>query len=150
MAALWSWPTRPEEKDDDTEKDRDTRHTDCGAGADVHGHDRLCRSPSRRHGDSRDHHGGDAAIAVGHRASKIIGTPVYNEQGEKVGDIDDLIVTPDRTLSYAIVSVGGFLGLVGRLIAIPVEQIRAERDKLILPRATKEELKKVPEFQYAS
>jgi len=87
---------------------------------------------------------------VGHRASKIIGTPVYNEQGEKVGDIDDLIVTPDRTLSYAIVSVGGFLGLGGRLVAIPVEQIRAERDKLILPRATKEELKKVPEFQYAS
>jgi len=90
------------------------------------------------------------AIAIGHRASKLIGAPVYNEQDEKVGSIDDLIVTPDRALSYAIVSVGGFLGLGGRLVAIPVEQIRAERDKLILPGATKEELKKVPEFQYAS
>jgi sporulation protein YlmC with PRC-barrel domain len=94
------------------------------------------------------------AIAVGHRASKLIGTPVYNEQGEKVGSIDDLIVTPDRALSYAIVSVGGFLGLGGRLVAIPVEQIRVEirveQDKLVLPGATKEALQKVPEFKYAS
>src|SRR5919106_400529 len=88
------------------------------------------------------------AIAVGHRASKLIGSPVYNEQGEKVGNIDDLIVTPDRAVSYAIVSVGGFLGLGGRLVAIPVEQIRAEQDKLVLPGATKEALLKVPEFKY--
>jgi sporulation protein YlmC with PRC-barrel domain len=89
------------------------------------------------------------AIAVGHRASKLIGAPVYNEQGERVGSIDDLIVTPDRALSYAIVSVGGFLGLGGRLVAIPVEQIRVEQDKLVLPGATKEALQKVPEFKYA-
>jgi sporulation protein YlmC with PRC-barrel domain len=89
------------------------------------------------------------AIAVGHRASKLIGAPVYNEQEEKVGSIDDLIITPDRSLSYAILSVGGFLGLGGRLVAIPVEQIRDENGRLILPGATKEALKKVPEFQYA-
>jgi hypothetical protein len=90
------------------------------------------------------------AIAVGHRASKLIGAPVYNEQEEKVGSIDDLIITPDHSLSYAILSVGGFLGLGGRLVAIPVEQIRDEKGRLILPGATKEALKKVPEFQYAS
>jgi len=37
------------------------------------------------------------AIAVGHRASKLIGAPVYNEQEEKVENIDDLIITPDRS-----------------------------------------------------
>jgi sporulation protein YlmC with PRC-barrel domain len=90
------------------------------------------------------------AIAVGHRASKLLGAPVYNEQEEKVGTIDDLIITPDRSLSFAILSVGGFLGLGGRLVAIPVEQIHDEQGRLILPGATKEALKKVPEFQYAS
>jgi sporulation protein YlmC with PRC-barrel domain len=90
------------------------------------------------------------AIAVGHRASKLIGTPVYNEQEEKVGNIDDLIITPDRSLSYAILAVGGFLGLGGRLVAIPVDQIHDQQGRLILPGATKEALKKVPEFQYAS
>jgi sporulation protein YlmC with PRC-barrel domain len=90
------------------------------------------------------------AIAVGHRASKLIGAPVYNEQDEKVGNIDDLIITPDRSVSYAIVSVGGFLGLGRRLVAIPVEQIHDEKGRLTLPGATKEALKGLPEFQYAS
>jgi hypothetical protein len=47
------------------------------------------------------------------------------------------------------VSVGGFLGLGRRLVAIPVEQIRDEQGRLILPGATKEALKGLPEFQYA-
>jgi sporulation protein YlmC with PRC-barrel domain len=90
------------------------------------------------------------AIAVGHRASKLIGAPVYNEQEERIGSIDDLIISPDRSVSFAVVSVGGFLGLGGRLIAIPVEQLREEKDRLILPGATKEVLAKLPEFQYVS
>jgi sporulation protein YlmC with PRC-barrel domain len=90
------------------------------------------------------------AIAVGHRASKLIGAPVYNEQDERVGSIDDLIISPDRSVSYAVVSVGGFLGLGGRLVAIPVEQLQAKEDRLVLPGATKDALAKLPEFQYAS
>jgi sporulation protein YlmC with PRC-barrel domain len=89
------------------------------------------------------------AIAVGHRASKLISAPVYNEQEERIGSIDDLIISPDRAVSFAVVSVGGFLGLGGRLVAIPVEQLRAEKDRLILPGATKEALTKLPEFKYA-
>ena len=87
---------------------------------------------------------------MGHRASKVIGAPVYNEQDERVGTVDDLIITPDRSLSYAVVSVGGFLGLGKRLVAIPVEQLRDEKGKFILPGATKEALKALPEFQYAA
>lgn len=90
------------------------------------------------------------AIALGHRASKLIGATVYNEQDEKVGTVDDLIVAPDRSLSYAVVSVGGFLGIGKRLVAIPVEQLRDEKGKVILPGATKEALKALPEFQYAA
>jgi sporulation protein YlmC with PRC-barrel domain len=90
------------------------------------------------------------AIAVGRRAAKLIDAAVYNEQGEKVGEIDDLIISPDRSVSFAILSVGGFLGLGGRLVAIPVEQIQDKEDRLVLPGATKEALAKLPEFQYAS
>jgi sporulation protein YlmC with PRC-barrel domain len=88
-------------------------------------------------------------ITVGHRASKLLGAPVYNEHEERVGTIDDLIITPDRALSSAILSVGGFLGLGRRLVAISVEQLRDEQGRLILPGATKEALKEFPEFQYA-
>ena len=88
-------------------------------------------------------------IAVGNRASKLISAPVYNEQEERVGSIDDLIISPDRSVSFAIVSVGGFLGLGSRLVAIPVEQLTEQKDRLILPGATKEALAKLPEFKYA-
>ena len=40
----------------------------------------------------------------------ILGQHVYNDKNERVGTVDDLIVTPDKALSYAIVNVGGFLG----------------------------------------
>jgi sporulation protein YlmC with PRC-barrel domain len=90
------------------------------------------------------------AIAMGQRASKLIGAPVYNEQEEKIGNVDDLIITPDHSLSVAILSVGGFLGLGGRLVAIPVEQLRDEQGRLLLPGANKEALKGLPEFRYAS
>src|SRR5690242_11338400 len=62
------------------------------------------------------------AVAVGYRASKLIGAPVYNDKNEKIGKIGDLIVKPDGTLSLAVVDVGGFLGMGRHHVAIPVEQ----------------------------
>jgi hypothetical protein len=44
-------------------------------------------------------------IAVGWRASRLIHTDVYNDSNEKIGRIDDFIVSPDGSLSVAIVDV---------------------------------------------
>ena len=38
----------------------------------------------------------------------ILGQPVYNDKDEQVGSIDDIIVSPDKAVSYAIVNAGGF------------------------------------------
>ena len=63
-------------------------------------------------------------VAVGWSAKKqIIGHVVYNDAGDKVGRIDDLIVTPDSSVSFAIVGTGGFVGIKRHHVAIPVEQI---------------------------
>src|SRR5262249_29782605 len=49
-------------------------------------------------------------VASGWSAKKqILGKDVYNDTGEKIGEINDLIVAPNKSLSYAIVGVGGFL-----------------------------------------
>jgi sporulation protein YlmC with PRC-barrel domain len=80
---------------------------------------------------------------------KILGQPVYNDNKERVGTVDDLIVTPDKAISYAIVNAGGFLGLAKHYVAIPVSQLKLVDKKLVLPGATKEALKASPEFQYA-
>jgi sporulation protein YlmC with PRC-barrel domain len=89
-------------------------------------------------------------VAMGWSAKKqILGKSVYNNVGEKVGDINDLIVTPDKAVSYAIVGVGGFLGVGEHEIAVPVGQLKQLEGKIVLPGATKEALKAAPKFEYA-
>jgi uncharacterized protein YrrD len=79
----------------------------------------------------------------------ILGQPVYNDKDERVGSVGDIIVTPDKAISYAIVNAGGFLGLTKHNVAIPVSQFKSVDNKLVLPGATKDALKASPEFQYA-
>ena len=78
----------------------------------------------------------------------ILGQPVYNEKDERVGLVEDIIVTPDKAISYGIINAGGFLGLTKHNVAVPVSQFKLVDTKLVLPGATKEALKASPEFQY--
>ena len=90
------------------------------------------------------------AVMQGWSAKKaILGKAVYNDKNEKIGTIDDLIITPDRSVSYAIIGAGGFLGIGKHDVAIPMSQLKLEKDKFILPGATKEALKAMPKFEYA-
>ena len=90
------------------------------------------------------------AVALGWSAKKqILDKDVYNDKDEKVGVVEDLIVAPDKAVSYVIVGVGGFLGLARHDVAIPAGQLKSEGGKLILPGATKETLKALPMFEYA-
>jgi sporulation protein YlmC with PRC-barrel domain len=45
------------------------------------------------------------------RASKLIGLNVYNDQNEKLGDINELIVETSGKIIGYVIGVGGFLGL---------------------------------------
>jgi sporulation protein YlmC with PRC-barrel domain len=90
------------------------------------------------------------ALALGWSAKKqIMDKDVYNSNNEKVGKVEDLIIAPDKAVSYAIVGVGGFLGIDRHDVAIPAGQFKIEGDKLMLPGATKEALKALPKFEYA-
>ncbi len=80
---------------------------------------------------------------------KILGHDVYNDKNQKVGRISDLIVGPDKASSFAIVAVGGFLGMGRHDVAIPVKQFQEKGGKFILPGATKEAVKGMPPFHYA-
>jgi hypothetical protein len=81
---------------------------------------------------------------------KILGHDVYNDQNEKLGTIDDLILGSDKASSFAIVGAGGFLGIAQHDVAIPVKQFQEKDGKFILPGATKEAVKGMPEFKYAN
>ena len=90
-----------------------------------------------------------ALVLKGWRASKLIGATVYNDQNQRIGKIEDMIVSPDGKISAAVIDVGGFLGIGKHRVAIPPEQFTdISAKKLVLPNATKEALKSLPEFQY--
>jgi sporulation protein YlmC with PRC-barrel domain len=80
---------------------------------------------------------------------KLLNHSIYNDRNEDIGKIEDVIVSPKRTVSWAIVGVGGFLGINRKDVAIPMNQLRFEGEKLVLPGATKQVLKDMPGFSYA-
>jgi hypothetical protein len=88
---------------------------------------------------------------VGHafRVSKLVGSNVTNEKNETIGKIDDILVDKQNVL-FAVVQVGGFLGIGSRLVAVPYNtlQIADGGKKIQLPGASKDALNKLPEFRY--
>ena len=90
------------------------------------------------------------SLATGYRTSKVVGSTVVNEANETVGTIDDLIVTPGGQAPYAVLSVGGFLGLGTKYVVVPFSSLQMQNNKIVLPGATKDALKALPEFRYKS
>lgn len=90
----------------------------------------------------------DAVIKGVSVKKQVLGKPVYNEAKEKVGNVQDLIVTPENAVSFAIVGAGGFVSLGRHDVAIPVNQFQYDQGRIVLPGATKDAIKALPEFKY--
>ena len=89
-------------------------------------------------------------LAAGYRASKVVGSSVVNDADETIGKIDDLLVSPDGKQPYAVLSIGGFLGMGTHLVVVPYGALKFADKKVMLPGGTKEGLKMLPEFKYAT
>ena len=89
------------------------------------------------------------ALAGSARASKLIGSNVYNGD-TSIGHIEDIMVARDRaTVTAIILSVGGFLGVGDKLVAVPVNQIRVGPEAKFITDLTKEQLANAPAFDFA-
>lgn len=86
-------------------------------------------------------------VALGFRVSQLLGKPVYNPQGETIGHLDDFVVQRDKVL-MTIINVGGFLGIGGRLVAIPYSSLRMTPKGIVLPGASKTAVGRLPAFRY--
>lgn len=86
----------------------------------------------------------------GYRASKVIGAAVYNGQNQQIGTVDDLILNHQNQADLIVISVGGFLGVGGKLVALPYGKVeRADNGHVLLADGSKEALQKLPNFTYA-
>src|ERR1700712_1232231 len=91
----------------------------------------------------------------GMRASKIVGSSVYNDHDEKIGSIDDLVIGNDHSL-HAVLSVGGFLGMGSKMVQVPFDNLEfgntkgSSDNKVVLPGSSKQDLTSMPDFQYTN
>ena len=80
---------------------------------------------------------------------EIVGIPVVNDANEKIGDVDILVEPSDKVL-FTVLSVGGFLGMGERLVVVPFGSLQIAGNRVMLPGGTKDALKALPEFKYAT
>lgn len=84
------------------------------------------------------------------KGNKLIGADVKSSANEKIGDVTEVLVSTDGKVNAIIVSVGGFLGMGDRRVALPWEQLRFSsegNDLVVMATATKESLKEMPEYR---
>jgi hypothetical protein len=89
-------------------------------------------------------------LATGWRASDIIGAKVFDDAGTEIGKLEEMIITSKGTVPFAVVSVGGFLGIDAHHVVVPASALELLDGKLTLHGATKESLKALPNFTFAS
>lgn len=83
-------------------------------------------------------------------ATSYIGKNVYGVDGQRIGDINDVVVDPQAgTAPAVVVGVGGLLGLGEKDVAVPLDALRVEmrdgKPHLTLS-ASKDDLRKAPAF----
>lgn len=99
---------------------------------------------------NRQSHLGDHTIGSVERASKVMGREVRNNSDQKIGKIDDLAVDLESgRIVYAVVSVGGFLGVGDRSVAVPASAF-TEQDQHVRLDADKQKLTDAPQFSGAA
>lgn len=81
-------------------------------------------------------------------SSRVVGTPVYDREGEKLGNVDDLSIDKKSGKTvYAVLSFGGFLGIGERFHPVPWSLLEydTERDGYVVP-LTPSALKDAPHY----
>lgn len=84
------------------------------------------------------------------RVNNYVGQHVYNATGQKVGDVNDILFDKTGKVTAVVLSVGGFLGMGVKYVALPYQAITYE-DKdgvrqIVVP-LTKDVLLKAPDFR---
>jgi sporulation protein YlmC with PRC-barrel domain len=86
------------------------------------------------------------------RMSQLIGSDIRNLENDDVGEIEDIIFDHNRNLRAVIVSVGGFLGIGQRQVAIDPSSIVVSRnedgDVEAVMNTTRDDLRNAPEFRF--
>lgn len=90
--------------------------------------------------------GSDMVLPDQMRASKVIGADVYDRNNVKLGDVQDIVISKDGHVSAVVVSVGGFLGVDTKDVAVKMSDIKTSHNRLTLDRS-KHQLEQAANYQ---
>jgi PRC-barrel domain len=77
---------------------------------------------------------------------QVLGSRVVNAEGAEVGEIEDLVLDQNQ-IAYAVVSVGGFLGMGEKRVAVPLDELQlGEGETYLMTAATQDQLEQMPEY----
>jgi sporulation protein YlmC with PRC-barrel domain len=82
------------------------------------------------------------------RSSKLIGATVYNNQGQSIGSVIDVLVKGASVEPTVILSVGDFVGGGAKLVALPLSHVNLDGAKPMMAGATKQMLASMPAFLF--
>jgi sporulation protein YlmC with PRC-barrel domain len=94
----------------------------------------------------------NAAIHGSNLASDLIGSAVYgsaSEDADMIGDINDIVITPEGDVASIIVGVGGFLGIGEKDVSVSydtIEWVDRDGDRWLVANMTREQLEAAPAF----
>lgn len=82
--------------------------------------------------------------------SKLVGQDVYHNQGDKIGNVADLVIDNGKTITGVVISVGGFLGMGDHYVLIdPSSMVLSDKNGLHgVVDTNKDNLKNAPAFTY--
>jgi sporulation protein YlmC with PRC-barrel domain len=81
------------------------------------------------------------------RASKFIGSTVYDVQNQNIGSVKELIFDRNGRIDVVVIDVGAFLGMGGKNVAVKLNEIKTANNRLTLD-MSKEQLKSAGEFKF--
>jgi sporulation protein YlmC with PRC-barrel domain len=80
------------------------------------------------------------------RASKMIGSTVYDVQNRNIGSVKDLVLNKNGMVDAVVIDVGSFLGMGGKYVAVPIGDIKTDNNRLTLDRS-KEQLQQMAKYE---
>lgn len=95
----------------------------------------------------------DQGQVMPEEASELIGADVYGPSGDVIGEVTDLVVNQQDKLGMAVLSVGGFLGIGDKDVALPFDQVKMrpatgmEDEPRFMVDMTEEELESMQEYE---
>ena len=81
------------------------------------------------------------------RAAEIIGSTVYDEQNQDIGNVKDVLLDRGGKVQSVVVDVGAFLGMGGKYVTVSFNDFKTDNNRLTVNQ-TKDQLKAAPEFHF--